>query len=192
MKLRSQAYQDLFALSLIGENGTYIEIGGHKPVKNSNTYNLEVFKNWKGFSIEFDTGLKKYWNKCPERKNKVYWEDALTFDYLTAVEENNLSKHINYLSCDIEPPNNTFTALKRVIEQGITFDCITFEHDLYQSKKDFNVIATDFLLSCGYEVAVTQVYYKHSINHFETWFIRKDLYTNTLTFDEWKKINNLL
>ena len=52
--------------------------------------------------------------------------DALTFDYSKLAK-----KHFNYLSCDINPTGNTFTALKRAIESGITFDIITFEHDYY-------------------------------------------------------------
>ena len=33
----SQASQDRFVFDMLGEHGTYIEIGAHKPVKNSNT-----------------------------------------------------------------------------------------------------------------------------------------------------------
>jgi hypothetical protein len=190
MKSRSQAWQDVFVYNLLGDNGTYIEVGSHKPVKLSNTYNLEVFHNWKGFGIEFNTALKQFWDDNEERKNKVYWDNALTFDYVSALTENKLPLHISYLSCDIEPPENTFSALQRIVEQGITFDCITFEHDLYQSKTDFNAISKDFLISHGYKVGVTDVYYKTPNLHFETWFVRNDIDFETCTFDQWMK-NNL-
>jgi hypothetical protein len=190
MKSRSQAYQDIFAYSLIGKSGTYIEIGAHKPVKNSNTYNLEVFHNWTGFSIEFDDMYKEFWDRCPERDmNRVFWSDAISFDYLHGLEIHSLPQHINYLSCDIEPPANTFSALKKVIESGITFDCITFEHDLYASSSDYDKIATDFLLSYGYKVAVKDVYCKTKEKQFETWFVKSEIHTQELTFDDWKKIN---
>ena len=187
MKSNSQAFQDIFALSLFGENGTYVEIGAHKPVKNSNTYKLEVEHNWRGYSIEFDGNLKRFWDKHPERKNKVYWTNALTFDYARANTENNLGTHINYLSCDIEPPENTFSALKRIIEQGITFDCITFEHDLYQAKQDFNVIAIDFLKHHGYKIAVSDVYYLNENNHFETWFVKESIEFPRCIYKDWIK-----
>ena len=186
----SQAFQDIFVLSLFGGNGTYIEIGAHKPVKNSNTYKLEVEHNWRGYSIEFNNDLKKFWDKHPERRNKVYWTNALEFDHTQAIKENNLDTHINYLSCDIEPPENTFSALKRIIEQGITFDCITFEHDLYQAKKDFNIIAINFLAQYGYKVAVSDVYYLNENNHFETWFIKNDIEFPKCVYKEW--IKNIL
>jgi hypothetical protein len=189
MNSNSQAFQDIFALSLFGNDGTYIEIGAHKPVKNSNTYKLEVEHAWKGFSIEFDSRLKRFWEKHPERKNTVYWDNALTFNYKDAIISNNLPMHINYLSCDIEPPENTFAALKKIIEDGVTFDCITFEHDLYQSTSDVNIIAIEFLKSHGYKVAVTDVFYRVPENHFETWFIKENIHFPTLKYVDW--INTL-
>lgn len=191
MVSNSQALQDIFAFQIAGKNGTYIEIGAHKPIKNSNTYGLEVKHQWKGFGIELDTKYQKGWDKCPERKNRVYWDDAINFNYVGAVNENHLTTHINYLSCDIEPPENTFKALQAVINQGITFDCITFEHDLYQSKENFDIIATEFLVSKGYKVAVTDVYCRYKDRKFETWFVNGNIDFPTITFDEWKYKNKL-
>lgn len=187
MESRSQVLQDIFAHSISGNNGTYIEVGAHEPINNSNTYNLEVLCNWKGFSIEINTKLKHHWDENSERTNKIYWNNALTFEYADALKENNLPRHhLNYLSCDIEPPENTFAALQRIHDQGITFNCITFEHDLYQSSTDFNAISKEFLTSRGYKVAVSDVYcYKPSL-HFETWFVRNNIDFECCTFDEWK------
>ena len=186
----SQAFQDLFALQ-IKDVGTYIEVGANLPKKGSNTYNLEVEKNWRGFSIELDTAYKSKWDVLQERKNKVYWSDATTFDYASAIKENNMPMHVTYLSCDIEPPENTFKALKRIIEQGITFDCITFEHDAYQSNEDFNTIATEFLLSHGYKIAVSDVFFKTENRMFETWYVLEPINFKQQTFKDWKKENNL-
>jgi hypothetical protein len=183
----SQSYQDKFAFDIAGSNGTYIEIGAHKPVKSSNTYMLEVGHGWRGISVELDQTYNRFWVKHPERKNRVYWESALDFNYAAALKENNLPTHINYLSCDIEPPNNTFAALQRVIEQGITFDCITFEHDLYNYQDvDYNIIATKYLEDKGYKVAVSNVYYLRPENHFETWFVRSNLDFPTMEYKDWK------
>ena len=155
-KMISQAHQDTFALTT-AKNKTYIEIGAYHPIQWSNTYRLEM-NGWKGFSIEYNKSMQDVWQKFEERKNKVYWDDALTFDYLSAIKENNLSKHVGYLSCDIEPVENTFRALQRVIEQGISFDCITFEHHQYQSKSNYDPIVRKYLENQGYKVAVENVY----------------------------------
>ena len=186
----SQALQDYFAESVCGENRTYIEIGGHDPIKHSNTYMLEVSKGWTGFSIELNTAHKSRWETCEERNAKIYWADALTFDYPNGLVENNFSNHVGYLSCDIEPPVNTFSALQRVINSGIEFDCITFEHDQYANKTnvDYNSLATEFLKGHGYKVAVYDV---HPINRpdriFETWFVKNHIDMPTMSFTDWLK-----
>jgi len=188
----SQLNQDLFAYQT-SKNKTYIEIGAAGPIKYNNTYQLEN-RGWKGFSIEFNADRVKEW---ANRKNKIYCADAITFDYLQALEENNLPNRIGYLSCDIEPPANTFAALKRVIEQGIVFDCITFEHDKYQADIDYDPIVTKYLKDAGYKVAVSDVYRyrkfreegkKKKVNkkcYMETWYVNTDIDFPELTYDEW-------
>ena len=193
----SQLKQDIFAFDT-AISKTYIEIGASHPVKINNTYLLEQ-SNWKGFSIELDTSKKDHWDSS-DRNNKIYWDDAITFDYLQALEENNLPNHIGYLSCDIEPPINTFAALQKVIAQGVTFDCITFEHDKYQSDIDYDPIVKEYLQNNGYKVAVDNVFRmrkyrlesnKPKINktcYMETWFVNESIYTKTLDYIDWKKL----
>ena len=64
----SQSGQDQFAYNLFGLDGTYLEIGAHDPIINSNTFNLEVKCNWNGISIEYDQSFKKSWDSCKERR----------------------------------------------------------------------------------------------------------------------------
>jgi hypothetical protein len=194
MESCSQSFQDFFALS-IAKNNTYIEIGANQPKYNSNTYNLET-SSWKGFSLELNrTGkIEKAWKFHSERTNTVYWENALKFNYMQGIAETGMSTHVGYLSCDIEPPSNTFKALKKVISQGISFDCITFEHDRYQNptEKDYNVLATEFLISNGYKVAVTDVYVGDNQDQvYETWFVHNSIEFEPRSYAQWKKENNL-
>jgi hypothetical protein len=184
----SQAYQDRFVADIIGPNGTYIEIGAHLPKKRSNTYNLEVFGKYQGFSIELDTVYQQYWDNQTERSNRVYWDNALTFDYKKAALENNLSTTIDYLSCDIEPPENTFSALVRVVEQGFKFNVITFEHDRYRGNNKYELAANDFLLSRGYKIGVYDVYSKHTTRIFETWYINESIPFETMSFSQWLEL----
>lgn len=188
----SQAKQDLFAYNLFGKNGSYIEIGGHFPARRSNTYNLVVSEGWKGFSVEFNNYYQKDWEACHERNTKVYWEDAVIFDYNKACKEQGYETHFNYLSVDIEPPSNTFAALQKVIDDGITFDLITFEHDKYQCKEDYHTIACDYLLPLGYKVAVFDVWHKQPQRLFETWFVSKKIKFTKTTYSSWLKSQKLL
>ena len=187
--LGSQVHQDIFAFKTAKHN-TYIEIGAAGPIKYNNTYYLEKH-GWKGISLELNQNRVDQWfEEWSDRKNKIYCADAIVFDYATALKENNLPMHIGYLSCDIEPPENTFAALQRVIEQGITFDCITFEHDKYQSEVDYDPIATEYLKNKGYKVAVPDVYrWRKRPCYFETWYVNDNIEYTQVSCDQWRKDN---
>lgn len=197
MQWFSQLKQDVFAFNN-AQRSSYIEIGAWKPEKYSNTFLLEN-DGWKGFSLELDMHRKPEWDES-DRTNRVYWENALAFDYVAALTDNGMDTHIGYLSVDIEPPQNTFAALKRVIEQGITFDCITFEHDKYRNELDYDPIATDFLLQHGYKVAVRDVFrYRRTrdengtkiINkcYMETWYVKNDIDFIETDYETWLSEN---
>lgn len=188
----SQLGQDLFAFST-AKNKSYIEVGAWKPIHYNNSYLLEK-NGWNGFSIEYDLCRHEEWK---ERKNKIFWENALTLDYARACQDLNLPNRIGYLSCDIEPPENTFSALKRTIEQGLSFDCITFEHDKYHSQIDYDPIVTDYLKNKGYKVAVNNVYRTRKnripgkkkkdirICYMETWFVNNDIEFELQDYKDW-------
>ena len=187
----SEAGQDIFALNLIGKNGTYLEVGGFKPKLDSNTYILETQNNWRGITIEFKKELQSLWSSCKERKNRIYVEDALKFDYKTALEENNLPLHLNYLSCDIDPRDKTFQALKKILKEGLSFDFISFEHDDYTSDLSYHKLVSEYLIPKGYKIAVNNIYPKNKKNKiFETWFVNSKINFEPIEFSEWTN-NNL-
>ena len=196
----SQAGQDLFAIELFGNHGTYIDIGAGEPINLNNTYLLEVKKNWNGISVDYGDHdqekiqkLKKLWNNCKERKNKIYWADALTFDYKNALEENNISSKVDFLSCDIDPQENTFFALKKVINDGIRPKLIAFETDYYREKINYSELAYDFLRPYGYKVGVNNVYSNLKKNKiFETWFVYETIDFSTIEYSKWVKKWNYL
>jgi len=182
-KSYSQAFQDKFAYDNCRKK-TYIEIGAAKPVSKNNTHLLEQKYGWKGFSIEKDKVFEKEWVDS-KRENKIYWADAIRFNYKQAAIENNLRKHIGYLSCDIDPPENTFRALKKVISSGFTFDVITVEDDRYHASGNWHKVAEQYLKNYNYKVAVRDVTTKKG-QLFETWFINDNYYFETIDYIDWK------
>lgn len=190
----TQANQDLFALSITGQNGIYIEMGAAHAINYNNTYSLEMQHGWRGFSVELFQGHEDSWNSSG-RINPVYWADAITFNYTAKLDELGLPHHVNYLSCDLEPPKSTFAALRHSIENGVSYDAITFEHDLYNPKFAYNLdgrtykdIAEEYMLSKGYKIAVTNVCANNRRDrHFETWFVGKHVDFETIDYFEWIK-----
>ena len=191
----SQAGQDLFAYEKFGYNGTYIDVGAGEPKHGNNCYMLEVKKNWKGFSVEYGDSdqekrnvLKARWQDCPERKNIIYWEDATSFDYKKGLTENELNNDIDFLSCDIDPQESTFIALKKVFNDGIRPKYIAFETDYYREKIDYSHLAYNFLKSYGYKIGVKNVYANFKRKKiFETWFVNEKVGIETIDYKDWVK-----
>ena len=184
----SQSGQDQFAYNLCGEGGTYLEIGAHDPIINSNTFNLDVKCNWKGISIEYDKTFKKSWDNCTERENNVIWDNAFNIDFSSLIKEKGFSNKFNYLSCDIEPAENTFNILEKIIDSNLVFDFISYEHDKYNIGNKFEVLSIKFLKDHNYKVAIRDVYSrnkKHKV--YETWFIHFDIDFEEMKYSDWKK-----
>jgi hypothetical protein len=181
----SQSYQDLFALQVC-KNKTYIEIGANRPKKRNNTFLLEQ-NGFKGFSIEYSKKWQISW-KNSKRSNVIYFADAMKFDYATAIKTLGLSNKFGYLSCDIEPNTATFKALQHVIDSDIQFECITFEHDLYASKKDIREKVDRYLIKKGYRIAVSDVYLPpDKTKLYETWYVKNNIEFETCRFENFIK-----
>ena len=185
----SHINQDMFVLSILNgkENGTYLEIGSNYPVHRNNTYILENQFRWRGVSVEV---VEEYVDAFrAERINPVYLQDALTADYEHLLRENKICFVVDYLSCDIEPPENTFAALKKIPHNKIRFRTITFEHDSYTGGQGPQVRedSRKFLTELGYELIVSDVSY--SGDSVEDWWVYPSLVDRAIV-DKLKDISS--
>ena len=184
----SQSGQDQFAYNISGSNGTYLEIGAHDPVINSNTFNLEVKCNWNGISIEYDKSFQMSWDDNKLRKNNVVWDDAFNINYSSLIKQRELPNRLSYLSCDIEPAENTFNVLKKVISSELNFDFISFEHDKYSIGNKYEDLSIEYLKNYNYKVAVKDVYSRNKrYKIYETWFVNNDIDFEEMDYSVWKK-----
>ena len=184
----SQSGQDQFAYNISGSNGTYLEIGAHDPVINSNTFNLEVKCNWNGISVEYDKSFQMSWGDNKQRKNNVIWDDAFNINYSSLIKQRELPNRLNYLSCDIEPAENTFNILKKVISSKLNFDFISFEHDKYSIGNKYEDLSIEYLKNYNYKVAVKDVYSRNKrYKIYETWFVNNDIDFEEIDYNVWKK-----
>lgn len=130
----SQSWQDLFVLTALQgqRDGFYLEVGGHVPVNNNNTYLLQEKFGWSGVSIELDASHMPAWQR--DRPNSQFViADALVIDYTKALPLwfGTQSRRIDYLQLDIDPSSNTLAVLKRLPLDDWRFSVITFETDAY-------------------------------------------------------------
>ena len=126
----SKENQDLFAYmvrSLFYENqnpGTYLDIGCYHPFLWNNTFSLEKTL-WTG--LLFDASDEHIELCKTKRTAKSFCCDVSTEEFseiLNKIPED--EKHFNYVSIDAD--DASVDALKRMLESGVTFDSLTFEH----------------------------------------------------------------
>ena len=169
----SQVWQDVFALVVNDAkvDGTFLEIGGAQPFIGNNTWLLEEGYNWKGLSIELDHDLCAMWEG--ERPNtKLYEANALDFDYVKAVDDLGLPRHMDYLSFDLEPPQVTLDTLKKFPLEKLHFNCITYEHDAYRQWGDIYGHREIFNMH-GYDLVGTNI--RNGNCTMEEWYIHGTL-----------------
>jgi len=151
----SQAWQDIFVLSMLGGrlNGSYLEIGANFAVANSNTALLESSFGWDGFSLEIDPSFFRSWLVERPKANFII-ADALTINYSEALfrwfgQDKN---RIDYLQLDIEPSFNTLQVLKALPLDTCRFSVITFETDAYMGDFRARDESREILRQHGYEL----------------------------------------
>ena len=167
----SQAYQDLFVLSMLDgkTNGRYVEIGAYDAKIFSNTFILESIFNWKGFSVEIDKTRCGNFNNDRDRQNRCYLADATKFDYIGAMLTENWKDRIDYLSVDCEPSYNTLKSLLQFPLDRYRCSVITFEHDFYADGSDILNKSREYLTDKGYQLVCSNVC--NVANPFEDWWI---------------------
>ncbi len=156
----SQAWQDIFILSMLGgkRNGHYLEIGGHVPISNNNTYMLCKEFGWSGNTVEYDPSHFPHWLASRPDSNLTI-ADALKLDYENAMLQwfGPSVSRIDYLQLDIDPSFNTLCVLKKLPLEKYRFSVITFETDVYAGDVRARDESRAILSSLGYELVARDV-----------------------------------
>lgn len=125
-KSHSQAGQDRLAFELIGESGTFLDIGANHPVEISNTYALEQM-GWHGILVENDANCVKLLREQRAFESIVINADATKIHWREWVSG---QWNFDYLSLDVDEAS--LTVLKLLMESGLRFKVLTVEHDAYR------------------------------------------------------------
>lgn len=175
MNFYSQIGQDRLVVKYSKEkrNGTFVDIGSGFPININNTFVLEKEYDWSGISIDLYLYSEKDGSKWNDnRKTKLIIKDALSIDYSTMFEENDLPKKIDYLSIDLEPPDLSLKCLFMIPFDEYIFNIITFEVDNLRGEYQDRIIKSrNFLQSKGYVLIGSlcngqdDVYLHNSISH---------------------------
>lgn len=155
----SQAGQDAWVHSLLGDSGTFLDIGCNHPIIISNTYSLERL-GWTGFLLDNDHYACEL---CRQHRTSPVIEcDVTKYDWASLPK-----KDFDYLSLDVDFAN--FATLPLLLKAGITFKAMTAEHNLYSNGPGPRDEMRRLLLGAGYILAVPDV--EHTACDFEDWWL---------------------
>ena len=168
----SQVHQDLFALTLIGRRGYFLDLGAgwdHSGI-NSNTLLLEE-NGWDGICIEGDN-LSSIRRKTESKRAKVMNVYIPQTKIIDILRDNNAPKVIDYVSVDIDPMS--MIALNNFPFDEYEFKVMTFEHDSYRNGPEQKNQSHSLLTEKGYICLCNDVQVPEGMgetNYFEDWWI---------------------
>jgi hypothetical protein len=132
IEFHSHEQQDEFVYNIFDqkENGFFLDVACGNPLIGSNTYSLETFKNWTGFCFDlYNVANAHQWQD--KRKAQFVQMDATSEQFTTFLKENiPAGQLIDFVSLDID--GLSVVALQRIIDSGVKFKSITFEHEYHR------------------------------------------------------------
>lgn len=170
----SQAYQESLVLNVLNfkTGGYFLEIGAADGIEASNTYLLEKKFNWTGLAVEWDPVL--YARYRENRITKCVLDDATSWRPEKLMKELEFPTRVDYLQVDIDPADQSLTALVNLPFDLHRYSVVTFEHDYYVSRdKSVRDKSREFLRSFGYHLLVAGV--ETQGRNFEDWWIDPEL-----------------
>lgn len=143
MNYYSQAGQDQWVHSIVGDKGFFVDIGAYDGVQTSNTYALEL-AGWSGICVEahpdyfalckasrkcacINEAVTNHAGVCSFGIDRIGGDKVVNCNTLDGIVRGN--KNIDYLSMDIE--GHELTVLNVFPFKDYNIRLITIEHNLY-------------------------------------------------------------
>ena len=103
---------------------------------------------------------------------KLFEANALEFDYVKAVDDLGLPRHMDYLSFDLEPPQITLDTLRKFPLDKLSFNCVTYEHDAYRQWGDI-FAHREIFNEHGYDLVGENI--RNGACTMEEWYIHESV-----------------
>ena len=162
-------YQDLFALHLVGESGRFLDLGSKHPEWFNNTIALEKI-GWQGLLFDWDSSDHDlHLESNPDSRKSPFFCIDVTKPQLIEILKDHGELHFDYISLDVD--DSGYDCLALLVSNGVTFTCLTYEHDSYFRPVDvLKIPAYRLLESRGYLALFEDVNFEFG-SPFEDWWI---------------------
>ena len=188
----SHAMQDVAALEInrTSQDYYYLEIGAGLPTTYGNNTSLLEHLQWKGISIEKNHSYKSSWEQSWRDETRVIWDDAINVDYSKFP-----IKHFGFIQIDVDDAKLGIEITKKIVDAGITFNFLTFEHDIHYrpENKKYKIKMLDYMQNLNYYRICNDVYKTSSRTKtlYEDWYVplylwrRKNIKDGDLLKNNW-------
>lgn len=184
--------QDEFIVNLfkLKKQGFFLDIACQNPIQGNNTYTLEKEFDWNGLCFDIDdTHTKLGYVTADGQIHKPRWEEVRNSPFIQMDATSDLFKNflvdripkdlvVDYISLDVDTPtgqNLALDVLHKIIEAGVRFKAMTFEHEVY--KHTIQQSSREILENQGYRRLFSNVrlwgggIYPDEGAFFEDWWI---------------------
>ena len=164
MESYSYEQQDEFIFTLFDykTSGNFIDVACGHPILGNNTYALDKHFGWDGLCFEIgDVQFSQYFSGKDLKTHNVVWDqerrakleltDATSKKFEEYLKAHS-SKIVDYISLDVDAAgvNLALDVLNRIIDSGIRFKAMTFEHEIYLNQR-VQAPSRQLLESLGYQ-----------------------------------------
>lgn len=180
IEFHSLEQQDEFIVNLFNKkrDGFFLDISAGHPVVASNSYTLEQHFGWTGFAFDIQD-CEARWQWSGKRANSFVQSDA-TSAQLTEFLKKNIPEDlvVDYISVDVDADGTSLSlaVLKRILDSGIKFKAMTFEHEKYMHGDEPRNESRQLLSSLGYIPLFGDV---------KAWAAKPERYSENEFFEDW-------
>lgn len=183
--------QDEFIFNIFDQktNGTFLDVCCWHPIGGSNTYTLEKQFGWSGVCFDINDSERLYqWSS--HRKSPFVNMDVTSPQFKEYLK-NNIppGQIIDYVSLDVDGLA-TLEALKSIIDAGVKFKAVTYEHEYCLYNTLYRDPARKILEDLGFvrlfsdikawTINLTATQNDNDTESFEDWWIHPDYFDPAL------------
>ena len=180
IEFHSHEQQDEYIYNIFNkkQNGFFLDISCGNPTIGSNSYTLEKFCGWTGIGFDIlDVEARDGWSS---KRTSPFVQMDVTSSQMTEYLKTNIPADlvVDYISLDVDAGGTSLAlqALQRVLDAGVKFKAMTFEHEYHSHGPELRDTQRKLLEAQGMVMLFEDV---------KGWTIGNSRHNNTEYYEDW-------